>query len=85
MDPEIKNPKAKIGAFLLKKKLGFRALMDVIPLDASLVKGSHGRDVVPESEQPVVIGAGGGTGGEGGGCVWVDSGESKREELRGKN
>ena len=26
-----------------KKTLGFRTLMDVIPLDASLVKGSHGR------------------------------------------
>jgi len=25
------------------RKLGFRALMDVIPLDASLVRGSHGR------------------------------------------
>ena len=30
--------------------------MDVIPLDANLVKGSHGRDQVPEDEQPVVIG-----------------------------
>ena len=31
---------------LLKKKLGFRTVMDVIPLKAELVKGSHGR--VPE-------------------------------------
>lgn len=36
-------PKAKVAARLLKKKLGFRYLMDVIPLDAGLVKGSHGR------------------------------------------
>ena len=28
---------------LAQKKLGFRYLMDVIPLDATLVKGSHGR------------------------------------------
>ena len=27
----------------MRKKLGFRTLLDVIPLDASLVKGSHGR------------------------------------------
>lgn len=56
LDPEIKFPIAKIGGFLLKKKLGFRGLMDVIPLDANLVKGSHGRDNVSEDEQPVVIG-----------------------------
>lgn len=42
-DPEITFLKAKIGMKLIKKKLGFRYLMDVIPLDASLVKGSHGR------------------------------------------
>jgi len=55
VDPDITMPKVKIAAFLLKKKLGFRALLDVIPLDAGLVKGSHGRDRVPESEQPVFI------------------------------
>jgi len=55
IDPTLTLPKAKIAGFLLKKKLGFRALLDVIPLDATLVKGSHGRDRVPESEQPVFI------------------------------
>ena len=58
LDPKIKFPIARIGGFLLKKKLGLRGLMDVIPLDANLVKGSHGRDQVPEDEQPVVIGGG---------------------------
>jgi predicted AlkP superfamily pyrophosphatase or phosphodiesterase len=58
LDPEIKFPIAKIGGFLLKKKLGLRGLMDVIPLDATLVKGSHGRDQVSEDEQPLVIGSG---------------------------
>lgn len=67
IDPQIKVPKAKIGRFLLKKKLGFRALLDVIPLDASLVRGSHGRDHVPEGEQPVWITQDGGS---------VDSAES---------
>jgi len=55
VDPKITFPKVKIGAFLMKKKLGLRGLLDVIPLDASLVKGSHGRDNVPVSEQPVFI------------------------------
>lgn len=53
LDPQISNPKLKIGGFLLKKKLGFRALLDVIPLDAKLVKGSHGRDNVCDEEQPI--------------------------------
>lgn len=56
IDPKLKMPKWTIAKFLLKKKLGFRALMEVVPLDAALVKGSHGRDNVPESEQPVFIG-----------------------------
>lgn len=57
VDPAIRFPKLEIAKFLLKKKLGIRGLMEVIPLDANLVKGSHGRDIVPEDEQPVLIGA----------------------------
>jgi predicted AlkP superfamily pyrophosphatase or phosphodiesterase len=48
LDPAIKVPILKIGSKVLKKKLGFRYLMDVIPLDATLVKGAHGR--IPESD-----------------------------------
>lgn len=40
---------------LLKKKLGFRYVMDVIPLDATLIKGSHGRIRVPSEFCPVII------------------------------
>jgi hypothetical protein len=58
LDPEIKFPLVKIAGFLAKKKFGFRGLMDVIPLDANLVKGSHGRDTVAPQEQPVAIGRG---------------------------
>jgi predicted AlkP superfamily pyrophosphatase or phosphodiesterase len=43
LDPTLRSPKVRIAMRLAQKKLGFRALMDVIPLDASLVKGSHGR------------------------------------------
>ena len=57
LDPEIRSPKLKIATRMIKKKLGFRALLEVIPLDASLVKGSHGRDQVPEDEQPVWMGS----------------------------
>jgi len=56
IDPELKFPLLKIATFLAKKKLGFRGLMDVIPLDATLVKGSHGRPNVNATEQPVIIG-----------------------------
>jgi predicted AlkP superfamily pyrophosphatase or phosphodiesterase len=49
LDPAIRRQKLAIGWRLLKKSLGFRTLMDVIPLDATLVKASHGRpDVAPE-------------------------------------
>jgi predicted AlkP superfamily pyrophosphatase or phosphodiesterase len=57
IDPAISCPKLKIANFLLKKKLGIRGLLEVIPLDANLVKGSHGRDDVPDSEKPVFIGS----------------------------
>ena len=55
LDPELKFPKLTIAKFLLKKKLGFRALLVVIPLDASLVRGSHGRDDVSVDEQPIFV------------------------------
>ena len=57
LDPDLVMPKFDVAKFLLKKKLGFRALLEVIPLDATLVKGSHGRDQVPEAEQPVWMGS----------------------------
>ncbi|MBT4624650.1 MAG: alkaline phosphatase family protein, partial [Verrucomicrobia bacterium] len=40
---------------LLKKKLGFRMLMDIIPLDASLVKGSHGCRPSDTADWPILI------------------------------
>ena len=43
LDPDLRFPKLKMAFRLAQKKLGFRALLDVIPLDASLVNGSHGR------------------------------------------
>ena len=55
LDPKIPLPKLKIVWRLLQKKLGFRMLMDVIPLDAALVKGSHGRRPTDKKDWPVFI------------------------------
>ena len=55
LDPKIKFPKLKIARRLLQKKLGFRMLMDVIPLDATLVKGSHGRRPKNKKDWPIFI------------------------------
>jgi predicted AlkP superfamily pyrophosphatase or phosphodiesterase len=43
LDPKIPLVRLKILRRLLQSKLGFRMLMDIIPLDSTLVKGSHGR------------------------------------------
>jgi predicted AlkP superfamily pyrophosphatase or phosphodiesterase len=43
VDPTLAAPALTIGVKLAMKSLGFRTLLDVIPLDATLVKGSHGR------------------------------------------
>lgn len=56
VDPRIKFPKLKIALKLLRKILGFRILMDVIPLDASLVKGSHGCLPKSREDYPFIAG-----------------------------
>jgi predicted AlkP superfamily pyrophosphatase or phosphodiesterase len=55
LDPQLPLVKLRILWRLALKRLGFRMLMDVIPLDARLVKGSHGRRVTTPEEQPVLI------------------------------
>lgn len=57
IDPAIRVPKLKIAWRLLKKKLGFRMLMDLIPLDASLVKGSHGIRPSHKKDWPILLSA----------------------------
>jgi len=54
LDPGLRAPKVKIGWTLLRKALGFRYLMDVIPLDAGLVRGSHGRLTDDPQDGPLV-------------------------------
>ena len=55
LDPQIPAVKLRILFRLLQKKLGFRMLLDVIPLDATLVKGSHGTRPAKRADWPVLL------------------------------
>ncbi len=55
LDPHRRLIKARVALKVLRKKLGFRYLMDVIPLDTRLVRGSHGRLPDDPMEGPVLI------------------------------
>jgi predicted AlkP superfamily pyrophosphatase or phosphodiesterase len=54
-DPKDKFLIPKVIWKLLKKKLGFRTVLNIIPIDASLIKGSHGRLPESEDDYPVFI------------------------------
>ena len=47
LDPSLPLPSLRVAWTLARKAMGFRYLMRVIPLDATLVRGSHGR--LPDS------------------------------------
>ena len=55
LDPADRFAKAKAGLGLLKKKAGMRYAMNVVPLDASWVRGTHGR--LPDSvdDSPLLL------------------------------
>ncbi len=55
LDPAFAWPKGAVAWRLFKRKLGMRTLLDVIPLDANLVKGSHGRLTDDPQDGPVLI------------------------------
>ncbi|CAN5125553.1 alkaline phosphatase family protein [soil metagenome] len=54
INPEITFPKLKAGFRLLQKKLGFRYTMDLIPIEGSGIKGSHGRIPATAGAGPLV-------------------------------
>jgi predicted AlkP superfamily pyrophosphatase or phosphodiesterase len=58
VDPTLMLAKLRIAGKLLRKALGFRVLMNVISLDPTLVKGSHGALPSDERDWPVLIGTG---------------------------
>ena len=55
IDPELIAPQLRIGMRLAQKALGMRYLMDVIPLDGTLIKGSHGRPTDSPEDGPLFI------------------------------
>jgi predicted AlkP superfamily pyrophosphatase or phosphodiesterase len=57
LDPQKKLAPLRIAGKVLRKKLGFRMTMDLIPLDANLVRGSHGRIPDDPEEGAILIGS----------------------------
>ena len=57
-DPQLHWPKGRAIRRLIQKKLGFRTLFDVVPLDPGLVRGSHGLAAQANEDKPVLIGDG---------------------------
>lgn len=55
IDPRIRWPKLAVASRLARKALGLRTLMDVIGLDASIVRGSHGRPTDDSNGGPLFI------------------------------
>jgi len=56
LDPRVSR--LSVAFALLRRKLGFRSVFRVVPLDASLVKGSHGRLPADPADGPLLIGDG---------------------------
>ena len=54
-DPADKLVLPKVISKLMKKKMGFRTVMNIIPLKAELVKGSHGRIPEEVEDYPLLI------------------------------
>ena len=55
LDPELRFPQLRVAWRLLQKKLGFRMLMDVIPLEGGLVRGSHGARPLDAVDFPILV------------------------------
>jgi predicted AlkP superfamily pyrophosphatase or phosphodiesterase len=55
LDPALALPKLQVAWRLGKRRLGFRSLLDVIALDASLVRGSHGRLTDHPEDGPLLL------------------------------
>ena len=57
-DPALRFPRLRAARRLLQKKLGFRTLFDVTPLDAGIVRGSHGLPAADPLDRPILVGHG---------------------------
>ena len=56
LDPALRFPRLRLARKLLARRLGFRSVLDLIPLDPSPVRGSHGRLPARPEEGPLWIG-----------------------------
>lgn len=54
-DPALWFPKLRVARRILAKKLGFRYRLDVVPLEAGLVRGSHGIEPADPLDGPAFI------------------------------
>jgi predicted AlkP superfamily pyrophosphatase or phosphodiesterase len=57
-DPKLFWPEGRALWRLAQKKLGFRSIFDVVPLDPFVVRGSHGVPAIHQVDKPVLIGDG---------------------------
>ena len=55
IDPAIALPALRVAKFKIARALGFRSTLQLTPLDASLVKGTHGRTQLAPGFEPVVL------------------------------
>jgi predicted AlkP superfamily pyrophosphatase or phosphodiesterase len=55
LDPADRFVKPRAASYLLRKKLGLRYAMQVVPLDPSPVRGSHGRLPAGTADGPVLL------------------------------
>jgi hypothetical protein len=55
MDPEDPYVRLKAAKAIARKKLGMRYRLAVVPLDPSLIRGSHGRLPSSDEEGPLVL------------------------------
>ena len=55
IDPAITLPALRVAKFKIARALGFRASLQLTPLNASLVKGTHGRAQLAPGFEPVVL------------------------------
>ncbi|MCS7168720.1 MAG: alkaline phosphatase family protein [Gemmatales bacterium] len=57
-DPQLWWPRGRMIWRFIQKKLGFRVLLDIVPLDATIVGGSHGLVAQDPLDRPIFIGVG---------------------------
>jgi hypothetical protein len=55
VDPRIRFPRLRVASRLLRKALGLRYRMDLVALDPSLVRGSHGLPATDPRDGPLLV------------------------------